>query len=222
LLFLDSLNTIFVLPAFCSSQLQPAIAGQKHDHAQDGHCKCRHHRITDNCVANARLVWAEEFDERTGEASKDQPAAEKRTRLQLFLVAAGKPPQKEHDQNIQDHLVGKGGMKKCGGGQIRELRQAVLGIDRNAPRQLCGRTVQFLIDVICRARQGLPEQGGRRDRIQEEPVIIPIILQEEVECNHTKQQPAKEVQTTLPNIQNLDGVIQIVRAATKNAVDHIP
>src|SRR5687767_1240597 len=98
----------------------------------------------------------------------------------------------------------------------------MLRVDRNAPWKLGGRTIQFLIDVVCRACQGLPEQGRRRDRIQKQPVVKPVIFKEYIQGHNAKKKTTKDVQPPLPNIGNLDRVVDIIGTAAKNTIEHIP
>jgi len=144
------------------------VAAQRSAHRQRSHLPAARHQYGSchhkgNCrqplvrvqVANVAAVQADKFKRKPDRWINQQVRTNQIAALRSTLPVPAQPQQQEGAGNVEDRLVQEERMECL---ERRVGWQTVLEADADGPRQLAGRTVQFLIDIVAPAANALRQQ----------------------------------------------------------------
>ena len=95
-------------------------------------------------------------------------------------------------------------------------------VNSDSPGKVSWLTIEFLIDEIRRANQGLTNQQSRSGRIQENSKIQFRPFHKDQSTQSAKKNRTVKMQSALRQVDDLQGIIDVVAPTPSNIIKDIP
>ncbi len=95
-------------------------------------------------------------------------------------------------------------------GHIRKAGQAVLGVNVQFPGQVGGGAVEFLVEEVAPASNGLTEREGGRGQVGPFRKAQAVPPGEQVQGNGAAEDAAGQPQSAFPQVDEVEGVRQVI------------